>query len=166
MLAQESSVTGSVRCRVIPPSPGSLRCRFLCFDLVLLLTIVAAIVLRAFHYGRDPSMWHDEAALVLNILQKGFLELLGPLRFAEAAPPLFLWLERAVSLTVGDSTFALRLVPFFASCLTVVLVARVGRALGGTSLALWATLLIATSDRMLWHACEAKPYAVDALCAA
>src|SRR5206468_12575562 len=92
--------------------------------------------------------------------------LLGPLRFAEAAPPLFLWVERGVILSLGDSTFALRLVPFAASCLVVVLVARVGKMLGGTTLALWATLLVATSDRLLWHACEAKPYAIDALCAA
>src|SRR5262245_9092753 len=153
--------TGGVS-RGVMHSPGSLRRRFL----LLLLVIAAAIALRVFHYARDPSMWHDEAALVLNVLQKGFAELLGPLRFAEAAPPMFLWLERTVSLTLGDSTFALRLVPFAVSCLTVLLVARVGRALGGTTLAFWATLLIATSDRLLWHACEAKPYALDAFCAA
>lgn len=153
--------TGGVS-RGVMHSPGSLRRRFL----LLLLVIAAGIALRVFHYARDPSMWHDEAALVLNVLQKGFGELLGPLRFAEAAPPLFLWVERAVSLSVGDGTLALRLVPLLASCLTVGLVARVGRLLGGTSLALWATLLVATSDRLLWHACEAKPYAVDAFCAA
>src|SRR5436190_24369182 len=112
--------TGSVSGRV-NPSPGRLRCRFL-----FLLVIVAGIALRAFHFARDPSMWHDEAALVLNVLQKSFGELLGPLRFAEAAPPLFLWVERGVILSLGDSTFALRLVPFAASCLVVVLVVRVG----------------------------------------
>ena len=67
--------------------------------------LVVGLGLRLYHYLRDPSMWHDEAALVLNVLQKSFGELLGPLRFAEAAPPLFLWLERAVNLTLGDSTF-------------------------------------------------------------
>jgi hypothetical protein len=160
MTSNDNARTGGVSHGVID-SPGSLPCRF-----ALLLVIAAGIGLRAFHYFRDPSMWHDEAALVLNVLQKSFAELLGPLRFAEAAPPLFLWAERAFSLTIGDSTFALRLIPFTASCLTLLLVARVGRTLGGTSLALWATLLVAVSDRLLWHACEAKPYAVDALCAA
>src|SRR5438067_5498919 len=129
MPAQETARPGSVSCRV-SPSPGSLRCRFFCDDLLLLLVIATGIGLRTFHFVRDPSMWHDEAALVLNVLQKGFGDLLGPLRFAEAAPPLFLWAERAVSLVFGDGTFALRLVPFVASCLAVVLVARIGRAIG------------------------------------
>jgi hypothetical protein len=146
--------------RRVNRSPGSLCSRFLIF------VAAAGVGLRAYHFVRDPSMWHDEAALVLNVLQKGFGELLGPLRFAEAAPPLFLWVERAVSLSLGDTTPALRLLPFIASGLVVALVARAGRALGGTSLALWATLLVASSDRLLWHACEAKPYSVDALCAA
>src|SRR5437773_8553088 len=127
----ETSRTGSASGRV-KTSPDSLRCRFL-----LLLVIAAAIALRAFHFARDPSMWHDEAALVLNVLQKSFGELLGPLRFAEAAPPLFLWVERGVSLVFGDGTFALRLVPFVASCLAVVLVARIGRAIGGMTLGVW-----------------------------
>src|SRR5438552_759946 len=115
MPAQETARTGSVSCRV-RPSPGSLRYRFLlCDHLLLVLVIAAGLGLRTFHFVRDPSMWHDEAALVLNVLQSGFGELLGPLRFAEAAPPLFLWAERAVSLVFGDGTFALRLVPFVAS---------------------------------------------------
>src|SRR5947208_4190204 len=119
----ETSRSGSASGRV-KTSPGSLRRRFL-----LLLVIAAAIAVRTFHFARDPSMWHDEAALVLNVLQKGFGELLGRLRFAEAAPPLFLWLERAVSLSFGDSTFVLRLLPFAASCLLVVLFARAGKTL-------------------------------------
>src|SRR6478609_6762568 len=111
--------TGCVSCRA-NRSPGSICSRFLIF------VAAAGVGLRAFHFVRDPSMWHDEAALVLNVLQKRFGELLGPLRFAEAAPPLFLWIERAVSLSLGDTSLALRFVPFIASCLVVALVARAG----------------------------------------
>src|SRR5438876_10514665 len=141
MTVKEVGRTGSVSCRV-RPSPGSLRYRFLlCDHLLLVLVIAAGLGLRTFHFVRDPSMWHDEAALVLNVLQSGFGELLGPLRFAEAAPPLFLWAERAVNLTLGDSTFALRAVPFLAACLCVTLVAVVGRAAGCGGVAVWATIL-------------------------
>ena len=73
--------------------------------------IALGIALRAFHYLRDPSVWHDEAALIVNVLDKNFASLLGPLRFHEAAPPLFLWLEKAVSLSLGDEPLALRLPP-------------------------------------------------------
>src|SRR6266404_4589599 len=66
--------------------------------------IVLGLFLRLHHYLRNPSMWHDEAALVLNVFNKGFRELLGPLLFSQAAPPLFLWIERSVFLVLGEST--------------------------------------------------------------
>lgn len=121
--------------------------------------------LRAFHYLRGPSVWHDEAALIVNVLGKGFRELLGPLFFAEAAPPLFLWVERAVALLLGDGTYALRLLPFLGSCLALVLFTWTARRLLAPAAVPWAVLLMACSDRLLWHSCEAKPYALDVLAA-
>jgi hypothetical protein len=121
--------------------------------------------MRSLHYWRDPAMWHDEAALVVNVLDKGFLQLLGALKYAEAAPPLFLWIERAVVLGLGDGTYALRLVPYLAGCVTVVLAWVAVRRVLDPQAALWAVLLLACSDRLLWHSCEAKPYAVDAMVA-
>jgi hypothetical protein len=111
-------------------------------------------------------MWHDEAALALNVLGKGFGKLLGPLFFAEAAPPLFLWVEKAVVLVLGDGTYALRLVPFLASCGALVLVAVAAQRLLQPRAVPWAVLLFACSDQILWHTCEAKPYAVEVFCAA
>jgi hypothetical protein len=117
--------------------------------------------LRLYHYLRDPSMWHDEAALVLNVLDKSFLALFGPLSFAEAAPPSFLWIERGVALLLGDSTYALRLIPFLASCAALLIMVPVARSMLRPHAVPWAVLLLACSDHILWHSCEAKPYAVD-----
>ena len=119
--------------------------------------VVLGLCLRFFHYGRNPSMWHDEAALVLNAIGKNFTELLGPLFFAEGAPPLFLWIERAVFLTMGDGTYALRLVSFLASCLALILMAFVARRLLAPEAVPWSILPLACADTILWHACEAKP---------
>jgi hypothetical protein len=121
--------------------------------------------LRCYHYLRDPSMWHDEAALALNVLGKSFRGLLGPLFYAEAAPPLFLWVEKAVTLILDDSTYALRLVPFLASCGSLLLLLPVARRLLPPRAVPWVVLLCACSDNVLWHACEAKPYAVEVFCA-
>src|SRR5205823_9918077 len=95
------------------------------------LIVVAAvgIALRLFHFLRDPSVWHDEAALIVNVLHLDFAHLLGPLMWHEASPPLFLWLERAVTLVLGDSTYALRLIPVLASCVSVVLFSAAARRL-------------------------------------
>jgi hypothetical protein len=127
--------------------------------------VLFGLGLRTFYYLQNPSVWHDEAALILNVLGKGFAELLGPLYFCEAAPPLFLWLERGVGLTLGDGTYALRLVPFLAGCVSLLLFARLARHWLPPASVPWAVLLFACSDRLLWHACEAKPYSVDVLVA-
>src|SRR5262249_53752834 len=127
--------------------------------------VVLGLLLRAYSYITNPSIWHDEAALILNVLDKGFVELLGPLRFSEAAPPLFLWLERAVVLTLGESPFALRLIPWLASCAALLLMAPVARMCLPHAAVPWAVFLFALSDKLLWHCCEAKPYAVDILVA-
>lgn len=131
--------------------------------LPLLLLLGAA--LRLYHTLREPSLWQDEAALVLNVLRKDFGELLGPLLFHEAAPPLFLWLERATVLALGDSLWALRLPPLLASLLSLGLFASAARRLLPPAAAAWAVFFFACSDRLLWHACEAKPYGFDVLAA-
>jgi hypothetical protein len=131
----------------------------------LAFALALGLGLRAYHYLRDPAVWHDEAALILNALGKSFPELLGPLFYSEAAPPLFLWAERAVALTLGDSTFALRLLPFLAGCAAFVGAVALARRLLSPWGAVWFALLLGCSDRLLFHCCEAKPYAVDVLVA-
>ena len=131
----------------------------------LRVAVLAGLALRAYHYLRCPAVWHDEAALIVNVLGLSFGEMLGPLLHAEAAPPLFLMAERAVVLTLGDGEFALRLLPFLASCLSLVLFAALSRRVLGPLAAVLAVGLFAVSDRLLFHACEAKPYAVDVLVA-
>lgn len=124
--------------------------------------VVLGIALRLYHYLRNPSLWHDEAALVINVLDKSFAELLGSLRFSEAAPPLFLWMEKCVSLTLGESLFALRLAPFVASCGALLLFVLVARRILQPAAVPWGVFFFAVSDRLLWHSCEAKQYAVEA----
>ncbi|HVC93694.1 MAG TPA: hypothetical protein VND64_08390 [Pirellulales bacterium] len=129
----------------------------------VVLLVALGLSLRAWHYLREPSIWGDEAALIVNVLSKDFGELLGPLLLHEAAPPLFLWLEKAVSIVFGDGTYALRFIPFAASCASMVLMAFVGRRVVRAEALGWVLLLFAVSDRLLHHACEAKQYALECL---
>lgn len=141
------------RCAQIVQSPS---------DFAVVALLVFGAVLRAWHWLRTPAVWHDEAALVLNVLQKNFVELWGPLRFSEAAPPLFLWLEKFVSQIAGDGILALRAPAAMGGALALLftwLVAR--RWLTATGIVV-SLLLIACCDRLLWHGCEAKQYAIEA----
>jgi hypothetical protein len=132
---------------------------------LVLALLALGVALRGFHYLRDRAVWHDEAAVVVNVLALGPGELLGPLRFHEAAPPLFLWLLKAVALALGDSSLSLRLPSFLGSVGSLLLLAHVAGRLLAPRAAPWAVLLFAASEQMLWHASEAKPYALDVLAA-
>jgi hypothetical protein len=123
--------------------------------------ILLGLALRGWHYFRCPSVWHDEAALIINVLRLDFAQLLGPLTHHEAAPPLFLWVERAAVLAFGDGVYSLRLIPFLAACGSLLLFAAACRRVLSPAAAAWAVGFFAVSDRLLWHACEAKPYAID-----
>jgi Dolichyl-phosphate-mannose-protein mannosyltransferase len=132
---------------------------------VLIALLALGLTLRSYHYLRAPSMWHDEAAVALNVLSKSYGQLLGPLTFHEAAPPLFLWMEKAVTAMFGDGVYALRLPPFLASCGSLLVLAwAAGRLLDARAVP-WAVFLFAVSEQLSWHACEAKPYAFDVLAA-
>ena len=131
------------------------------FILVGLLAL--GLALRGYHYFREPSMWHDEAAVAVNVLNHTYADLLGPLTFHEAAPPLFLWLEKTVCLALGDGVYALRLPAFLASCVALPLLAWAACRLLEPWAVLWAVFLFAVSEQLAWHACEAKPYAFDVL---
>lgn len=131
----------------------------------VIIAVLLGLALRTYHYLRCPPVWHDEAALIVNVLKLSFVQMLGPLLHAEASPPLFLWLERAATLALGDGEYALRLPPFLASCLALILFAGFARRVLGPHAAVLAVGLFAVSDRLLWHASEAKPYALDVLVA-
>ena len=113
-----------------------------------------------------PDVWHDEAALLVNVIRLDFRQMLGPQLVHQAAPPLFLFIERVMYLQFGDGIVALRMFPFLASLASVVLVALLAKQVLTPQAALWAVALFAVSDRMLWHAVEAKPYAIDVFVAA
>jgi hypothetical protein len=146
--------------------------------------VALGVALRVSHVLRDPPLWHDEAALVLNAVYLDVSQCFGKLLHHEAAPPLFLVLERITMLAIGDSELELRLPVFLVGCASLVLFAQLaGRVCGDRILilsdcaqdqhpvptpsrralgsAVLAVGLFAFSDRLIWHAAEAKPYAVD-----
>ncbi len=123
------------------------------------------LLLRAYHYARNPSMWHDEAATCLNVLNKSFAGLFGHLDHSATGPPLLLCIQKCVVFVLGDSTYSLRLLSFLSSCVALLLVVKLARAVLDPPGAFLATLLAACSDRLLWHASEARHYSSDFLIA-
>jgi len=63
----------------------------------LMLSIIAVIfglAVRLVQYLSNRSLWGDEAAISLNIINRSYRELLTPLSNNQAAPPGFLTVEK------------------------------------------------------------------------
>jgi hypothetical protein len=128
--------------------------------------VAVGLLLRGYHYGRGPAVWHDEAALLVNVIRLPVTDSFGPLLYDEASPPLFLLLEKAVAAVLGDGEYALRLPSFLAACAAVVFTAFAARRMLPPGWAAIAVGLVAVSDRLLFHASEAKWYSLDVCVAA
>lgn len=127
-----------------------------------LFLVAAGLVLRVWHYAADHTVWYDEAVLLVNVMEKNFAGLLGPLHHAVAAPPLFVWLLKLLHLTVGDVTYAWRAVPFVFSVAGLLLTVPLAHRVLDPPAAVLAVGLIAVSDAAVWLGCCIKPYAGDA----
>ena len=129
----------------------------------LLLVTAAGAALRLVHYLDRRSLWLDEAMLALNVASRGFLELLTPLDYHQAAPLGFLWLERALVALLGPTELALRAPSLVAGVAVIPAAAVVGFRLFGEPAGHLAALLCALSPVLVRYSNEAKPYGTDAL---
>ena len=84
--------------------------------IVLLFGVAVRLYL---FFGVEKSLWLDEAALALNVLDKNFLELFKPLQYAQSAPPSFLILTKVLVSLFGAGEKVLRFIPFFCSIASV-----------------------------------------------
>src|SRR5689334_23171439 len=81
--------------------------------------VLFGALVRLVQYASNRSLWSDEAMLALNIVDRSYLELLKPLDYNQAAPPLFLWLEKLAVQLLGNNEYALRLVPLTAGLIAL-----------------------------------------------
>lgn len=133
------------------------------YQRVTLLLVAIGLFLRVYHFLSDPSLWFDEAAVVVNLLEKSYAGLLGSLRYAANGPPLFLWLAKALGDSLGEHPWVWRLPALCSSCLGLVLFYFLSRRVMPAEGWPWAVGLFALSDRLLWHSVEVRPYTIDVL---
>ena len=128
------------------------------------VVVAFGLICRLSQYAAHTSLWHDEAFVALNVTQKSFAGLFGPLDWNEPSPPGFLVIEKLVVAAFGRSESALRLVPLLAGLGTMVGFAGLARLCCGSGLAtLWAVLLMAASDKLIAQANEVKHFTLDLL---
>jgi hypothetical protein len=133
---------------------------------VLGALVLAGALLRLWHFLTRGNLWNDEAGLALNFVGRTFSEVARPWISAQIAPYLFVQSEKVVSLVLGESDFALRLLSLVAGIAVLPLTAAVVQRVAGTRAALLSLILLVPAHRLIHFTAELKPYALDACVAA
>jgi hypothetical protein len=129
----------------------------------LIFFVVLGLGLRVFRYALGLPLWGDEGFLGVNILDRGYRDLLKPMEYIQVAPIGFLWIERAMDQAFGMSEYVMRLIPTLAGLAALVLFAFWARMILQPLAATIATGVLAVSDLSIRHAVELKPYSMDLL---
>ena len=132
---------------------------------VTLIVVIAGLFWRTVRYALAFPLWGDEAYVAVNLLTRDLSGLAQPLEYFQIAPPGFLWVEWLVVHGLGSSERALRLVPYLAGILSMLLFWRFCREVATRRTVLLAVGMLAASFYPVRHATEVKPYAVDLLVA-
>lgn len=123
---------------------------------------IVGLLLRLREYAANPSIWNDEAELALNIINRSYGGLTHTLASDQGAPIGFLFLEKTAVELFGPRGFALRLVPFVAALILVLVFRSLSmRTLGGWAGCV-ATTIVAVSPTLVFYASDAKQYSGDA----
>ncbi|ESA32072.1 membrane protein [Leptolyngbya sp. Heron Island J] len=130
-------------------------------DICCLFGLGIGILLRLSQYLSNRSLWFDEVALGLNLLDRGYFELLDALDYNQAAPPLFLWIEKLALETWGSHEYALRLFPLLGGLLSLGLFYQVTRQFASGWSRPIAILLFSVQGYIAYFASETKPYSWD-----
>ncbi len=130
-------------------------------DWIGLALVLAGFLLRLRQYLANRSLWLDEAMLANNILARDFAGLFRPLDNDQGAPIGFLLLQKTITLLLGDSEYALRLAPFLAGCLALVLMFLLSRKISSAFASNLTLALFAFSPALIYYASEVKQYSSD-----
>lgn len=129
---------------------------------LILLLIGFGIVLRSTQYLFNRSLWLDEAALALNIINRQFSDLIRPLTGAQNAPVGFLFLVKLATTFFGNGEYALRIFPFIAGIVSIFLFFYFLKQVVEEGKGRYISLAIFVfSTDLIYYSSELKQYSFD-----
>ena len=123
------------------------------------------ILVRLAQYLYNRSLWNDEAALALNIVNRSYFELLQPLNYDQGAPIGFLLVEKLAVQLFGDNEYALRLFPLLSAIISLFIFYELAKRCLQPQAVTIALALFSTLHIWVEYASEVKQYSTDVLTA-
>jgi hypothetical protein len=117
---------------------------------------------RLSQYIADRSLWLDEAMLALNILNRSFSGLAQPLDYHQGAPLGFLFVQKLLTVLLGNADYVLRIFPLICGLSSIwAMYALAKRIFVERAAIIAAVVLFSFSDRLIYYASENKQYSSD-----
>ena len=127
---------------------------------LLVVLLLAGFALRLFQLD-SFSFRGDEALTVLTWVSRPLAETLqSEIPVRDPQPPLAFALFRGWATLFGTSELLMRLLPVLSSLAGIAGLYALGRRIGGRRTGLLAAALLAIHPFLIWHAQDARPYAI------
>lgn len=127
----------------------------------MIFGLIWGLYLRLKLFLVDRSLWVDPAMLALNIIKKGYGELLGQLDLNQSAPPAFLWVSKWIGSQFQYNEWSLRLFPFIMGISALVLFYKISHLWLGNRCAFLAFIPFSFSTTVIFYSAEFKQYTTD-----
>ena len=128
---------------------------------ILAIALVMGFTLRLQMYLKNRSLWLDTARLALNIIDKNYIALFGPLEGRQMAPVGFLIASKLVGSAFGYSELSLTLLPFLFAVGALILFLYLSVDVLGLSVASLAFIPFASCSTAIYYSGEFKQYSSD-----
>ena len=136
------------------------------FSRIILWSIIGIGLYLRFHVQFiEPFFNNDEIDLGMNINQRGFLDLLKPLKHYQTAPPLFLWLMKCVYLIpIGATWFKYKLFFYLLNIPFVYLIYDLVKRFSKDPIVQTVALaMVCLNPFFIYHGLTLKQYLLDAI---
>lgn len=131
---------------------------------VIAIIGVLALCIRIMGFVDIPDLYGDEVSLAFNLFGRDFSGYFEKLDIAQAAPPFYLILTRIFTYFVSDFEYSLRIVPFFASVLSVfAFLFLLLKVFKNKTAIITAFSLFCFMPKLLRYAVAFKQYSLDVL---
>lgn len=128
---------------------------------ILVIAFVAGFALRFYMYLMNRSLWLDTAKLALNLIERNYIALFGPLDGKSMAPVGFLITSKLIGSAFGYSELSLTLLPFLFGIGALILFLYLCIAVLGRSVAPLAFVPFALCSTAIFYSGEFKQYSAD-----
>ncbi len=128
---------------------------------IFIVVILMGILPRLRHYLAGLSLWNDEAALAINLIERDWVGMLAPFDNGQVLPIGLALLEKCMISLFGISELSLRFIPFVAAIAGLFLCYRFLEEAAGKAVALLCTAQLAFTKEAIYYAYDVKQYSTD-----